>query len=138
MLAICAVTCAIVAACSPPDDTVTIEEPEARQTFGAEDIRIASKLSLGSDSDQTDFAEVGRALACSIALDALSERLVQGGSLAPEVVQAFNQAQDIYTRRANAELAGQDAGEARETAEELMPDEGDRARLAIGCLRDLT
>ncbi|MBB3034354.1 hypothetical protein [Alteriqipengyuania lutimaris] len=131
-------TCAALTACSPPDDSMEIGEPEAQQTFGAEAKRIAGKLSLGSSGDQTELADVNRALACSLALESLSGRLMQGGGLAPEVIQAFNQAREIYTTRANVGLSAAEAEEARTAAEEVMPEESDRARLAIGCLRDLT
>ena len=129
--------CILPGGCSPPNDRTALEDAAGQQTFSAEDQRIARSLSLGNEAAVQGVANVDRSMACSVALDTLRERLFKETSLAPEVIQAFNQAQQIYADRASAGLTSQDVAEARAAAEDAIPDEGDRARLAIGCLRDL-
>ena len=127
----------ILSACSgapaPPDQ----QPKESARAFTEEDRRIARKLSVGTGSLTTASPE-GRALLCVLGLDAISEQLMASGALSPEQRRAFIEARDIYRRRAAAGYSdAAKLAEAQRAAERDFPGSGDRARLAIACLRDM-
>lgn len=95
-------------------------------------------LSIGTSSLQNASPE-GRALLCEMSLNAIADQLKASGALSAQQRQAFDRARDIYRRRAIAGYG--ETGklqEARQAAERDYPGRGEKARLAITCLRDLS
>lgn len=125
-------------ACSNDSDTAAKPRQNARSnSFTAEDKRIARRLSIGTAS-LAEASVGGRAVLCGLGLEAIDSRLKSSGALSPQQGQAFDRAREIYRRRAIAGYpSAADVAEARRRAELDYPTTGDRARLAITCLRDL-
>ena len=110
-------------------------ETSQRQTFTEEDKRVARLLSVGNDEIDESASPQYRATLCSLAFQAIEERM--RGALSDEQRQAFAQAQSLYDQRARAGISEEDAQLTRDEVETAYPDESDRARFAIGCLQDL-
>lgn len=134
----------LAAACSPPaavTQGASTDQP-ARQ-FGAEEKRAARALSIGNDPALVgDATPYDRALRCSIAFEALAKKFVEAGSGSGPQLRAIGQARALFDRRAGtlarqanrttAEMAGDRAKQA-----EAFPEGPERARAAIGCIRQL-
>jgi hypothetical protein len=125
----------MVGACSSNEAPEEKTETSQQRTFTEEDKRIARLLTVGSDEIDESASPQYRATLCSLALQAIEERM--RGALSDEQRQAFAQAQSLYDQRARAGISAEDAQLTRDEVETAYPDESDRARFAIGCLQDL-
>lgn len=128
-----------IAACSSPDETSeTRMTRKDSETFSAEDRRVAKALSLGGYELRASGNTYDKAVLCNVSLQALADRMRESGLLSAEQQRAFSQAQGVYTLRAGStgKSASQIAQDRREV-EAAYPDMNARARIAIGCLREL-
>lgn len=109
----------------------------SQANFSAEDKRIASRLSLGTGQLARASTE-GKALLCELGLEAIRARIQTSGALSADQLDAFEQAREHYHRLAvQGYGTAEKLAEARSRAEIDYPRTGDRARLAVTCLRDL-
>lgn len=130
MIALC-----MVGACSSNEAPTKNTKTSQQQTFTDEDKRIARLLSVGSDDIDESASPQYRATLCSLALQAIEERML--GVLSDEQRQAFAQAQSLYDQRARTGMSAPDQEQTRDEIETAYPDDSDRVRFAIGCLQDL-
>lgn len=132
-VALCALT-----ACSGTEAPTKTVAASKRQSFSAESKRVARSLSIGAERGNLKGSPQFRAALCSLALKVIEERLRQGVALSAEQERAFAQAQALYERRAAAGLTPDERQKTMSAVEAAYPEEGDRARFAIACLRDMT
>lgn len=127
----------MLSACS---DSVEATDPQSlsTQVFSSEDKRVANLLSIGQSNSDAEATPQYRATLCSLALAVINERVQASGALSEEQQRAFSEAQALFQRRATAGLSLEESGRTRKQIEERYPEPTDRARFAIGCLRDLT
>lgn len=127
-----------LSACSPPQvPAAPRQQAQAKMQFSDEDRRIARALSLGGGEIKKTRDPRFYATLCGLALASVAERMQNSTLLSAEQSRAFSQAQNIYARRA---ADGSTAAERQAVSKEVeadYPDPADRARFAIGCLRDL-
>lgn len=104
---------------------------------------LASALSIGNVMlPGEDRGPLAQALMCVVALDALGERLTTSDVMTSEMLRAFNMAQTFYMQRFeaaadNESISRADRAAARAEVEEVMGDDQQQGRIAIGCLRNL-
>jgi hypothetical protein len=125
-------------ACSAPAATPGREQQAQRQReFGEDDKRIARALSIGGGEVRAGKSPRFYATLCGLALASIAERMQDSGILTAEQSRAFAQAEALYARRAadGATRAERDAIQLE--IDTLYPEPGDKARFAIGCLREL-
>ena len=126
-------------ACSGLDDTEIVEDSiKPPSEFSAEHKRAALALSIGSDELTDPQDEEYKLVLCSVALEAIQEKIKESGLLTPEQQQAFDQARKSYEQRAVQGANPAEVAQTRSEIESLYPEVSDRARFAVGCLRDLT
>lgn len=113
-------------------------EVSAPQAFTEDDKRVARALSISSDDSQANVTPQYRAALCVLALKSIGELMNGGNLLSDEQQRAFTQAQSIYSRRASSGLSQIERERTFDDVEAANPNQRDRARFAIGCLRDLT
>lgn len=113
-------------------------EPENQRIYSAEDKRIAQLLSIGETAAQDSSSPRDQALLCSIALQSIANRLRQSGALSEAQLQAFAKAQNLYLKRAAIGRSATELATAKSAMETAHPESSERARLAIGCLRNLS
>jgi hypothetical protein len=124
---------ACYAANSQADQTKVTEQ----RAFAPEDKRVARVLSIGGqESTVNDSPQYGATL-CKLALETIESRMNGGGILTDEQQRIFAQAQSLYRQRASAGVSRETQEQTQNEVETAYPNEGDRARFAIGCLRDL-
>ncbi len=134
----------LLVACSSPEETTQTppgEEP-ARQ-FSAAERAAAQALSIGNRGTMPEAASpYEQALACSQAIESITERFRQSGALTEQQMQAVDQAKALYDRRAQllASQADRSADESptdpRDAAQD-SPAPREQALLAMGCLQEL-
>lgn len=133
--------CLLVAACSPPAESVADVREGAETRPTEADRRAARLLSLsnnGAAATASDPYEA--AIGCVVAIDALNSQVAASSSLDDEQKRALAVARSFYERRAS------DAGEktraqiARdiEAAKVETDDRKQRLLTALSCLRELT
>ncbi len=118
------------------DDAGTVQKVENPVQFSAADKRIAAKLSIGENQLEKVETPLDRALICDVALAALEERLRDSGIL--DAAQQTMLASLRQRYRNDARIAGgatADLDAAQENVKNTYPDESERARLAVSCLR---
>ncbi|NTZ43412.1 hypothetical protein G7A66_10030 [Altererythrobacter sp. SALINAS58] len=128
-----------LSACSLAEPEV--EEPgfTATKTFSQGDKEIAKVLSIGSSNLEVAAGPYQKALLCELAVQTITNQLSSGEALAGEQRTALKQVQAIYSQRVSA--SGEDEAQINRDRREIelaYPDVKQRARLAIGCLRELT
>lgn len=127
-----------LAACSGGSESGTpAEEPAPARTFGPEERRIAGALSIGENYVSSSGSPQDQALLCDVALESLSDQLSGSRILTVDQQRVLDQARAFYRRRGEVDRSPAETVEARRTLTETHPERGERARLAIGCLRDL-
>ena len=126
----------LVSGCSSNEVPVEKTGTSQQQTFSDEDKRIARLLSVGNDAIDEFATPQYRATLCSLALEAIEERM--RGALTDEQRQVFAQAQNLYDQRARVAMSAEDERLTRDEIETAYPAESDRARFAISCLQELT
>ena len=125
----------VLGACS--SDSTPVENIEdQQQVFSEDDRRVARALSVGTNDLNTSLSPQFRATLCSLALEAIEERMQ--GALSEAQQQAFAQAQSLYRQRARAGVSQEERRTTLSEAEASYPDQSERARFAISCLQDLT
>ena len=128
---------ALVGACSPVSDQAERDELPLRTKFSDEDRRIARTLSVGSNSIRGDASPQYRAMVCNLALATIADRMRVSGVLTQEQQKAFAQAQSLYRRRSEAGLSMEERDQLQSDVEATYPNDSDRAKSAIECLRDM-
>lgn len=106
-----------------------------QKTFTAEDKLEAQSLSISADRTSENSSVQYRAILCSLALEAIEERMRD--MLTGEQQQAFAQAQSLYSRRAKIGLSEQQHEETMREVEAAYPNQSDRSRFATSCLRKI-
>ena len=125
----------MLTACSAATD---VEEQQPSQAeFRAEEKRVAQALSIGRNVERTDATPQYEAMLCNLALEAIGERLENTDLLTSEQIEVFEKAKAIYQNRASVGLTTEESEKTRNDVEAAYPQTKDRARFAIGCLRDL-
>ena len=126
-------------ACSGKADVASEQSGAGNQrVFSADDKRIARLLSIGETGVKAGGSPQDQALLCDIALQSIADRLRQSGALSAVQMGAFDKAQSLYRTRAAAGRTPAQLASARSAMETAHPEASERARLAIGCLRDLS
>lgn len=113
------------------------EPPVTKRTFSDEDKRVARALSVGSEIQTGNVTPQYEAQLCSLALGAIAERLRDSGSLSAQQLEGFERARNVFRQRAATGLSPEEREKTRNDVEAAYPDQSDRARVAIGCLRKL-
>ena len=125
--------------CAGPDPAKIEEEGNReQQTFSVEDKRIARALSIGGDELIDSQEPVYKAMLCSMALEAIEVKMEGSGLLNAEQQELFAGTRRIYASRAEEGLSTAETGDIRRRIELQYPDASDRARFAVGCLREFT
>lgn len=135
---------ALLQGCSEPQEAAQVPEPGAQSVhhFSEEDQLAARALSISNrGAVQESDTPYAHALACSSAIEALTDRLRQSDTLTAEQLRVVEQAKAVYDRRARLLRTQMEAANpaARETLQQI-PEEippGGRALQAIGCLQKL-
>ena len=130
------VTLGVLGACSADSTPVEKTDVPQQPVFSEEDRRVARALSVGSNDLSPSLSPQFRAALCSLALEAIEERLQ--GSLSEEQRQAFAQAQSLYRQRARAGVSQEERRSTLSEVEASYPEQSERARFAISCLQELT
>ena len=130
-------TAIALTACSVSDSQQEQEQSLTRQEFTAEDKRVARVLSIRDQTASRGATPQYTAALCSLALAVIGDRLAESDLLSSQQTEGLKQAQDLYRRRATAGLSDQERKKMRSDIEAAHPEPSDRARFAIGCLRDL-
>lgn len=128
----------LLGACSSADAPEANRDMSSQKVFTADDKRIATALSIGGEDNVPDASPQYRATLCSLALESIADQMQRGGILTDEQQQAFASAQSLYSRRAAANTSSEERAQLLKDVETNYPNRSDRARFAIGCLRDLT
>lgn len=127
-----------LSACSAVSDVQQKQERSVkRYDFSEEDKRIARALSIGSEVHKSNAPPQYEAALCNLALATIAEQLRNSDLLSAQQLKAFEQAQSVYRRRAAAGLSPEEREKTRNDVEAAYPDHSDRARFAMGCLREL-
>jgi hypothetical protein len=136
----------LLPSCSSEADTAAAPTGAGAPEFSQPDKIAARALSL-SNAGSAERAESPRAQAvlCSQALEGLSVRLRDSGTLNEMQLQALGQAKAVYDRRirgvgnepARAGGGSSALEQAIEEEEEGEANPAEQARVAIGCLQDL-
>jgi len=122
--------------CSGQSDVATKSTAQVeRRVYGTDEKRIARLLSIGETGAKVNASPQDQALLCDIALQSISDRLKQSGTLSAMQVRAFTQMQTLYRQRAAAGRSAAQTTTARHDLEAAHPDMAERTRLAIGCIR---
>lgn len=137
------VVLAACAACSPrgaPIDTDAIST--SAHQYSATDKAAARALSIGNRSGLADSSgPYDHALLCILAIQTISDRYRDSGALDPSMKAAMQGVSAIFEQRARqAAPSGSEAGDLDRRLRELdlkYPDETSRARMALGCAREL-
>ena len=138
-------TAILLAGCSAPPEAkgdAAFEESAAR-TYGAEDKRIASLLSLGNGSElDEEGSPYDQALTCKAAYDDVVRRFDDPASLPAEQRRAMEIAGSVFEKRlaSFAAAAGKSPADIRRETRErnaLGAGTGANARILISCLRKL-
>lgn len=127
----------MLTACSISTDAPEQRQSAAPKIFSVEEKRIARALSIGGNDIDASAAPQYQATLCSLALAAINDRLRNSGALSAEQQQALRQAQAHFQRRSTTGLSLEERSQTRKEVETAYPEPADRARFAIGCLRDL-
>ncbi|MFA9199711.1 MAG: hypothetical protein ACEQR8_00790 [Cypionkella sp.] len=135
---------AALAGCAPASEQKgggAFDAANAR-TYGADERRIAARLSLGNGSElNSDDSPYTQAVMCRAAFDSVAERLQQTGALGADQVRAMETAKGLFESRlaSLARAAGKSeqtvASDLRERA--AQSDAAASARVLVGCLRRL-
>lgn len=123
------------AACTDSKDAQAPQPPSGVPNFTTEDKRVARALSVGTGS-LVQASPEGRAVLCTLALETVRPQMQASGALSGPQRQAFAQAIEVFRDRAARGYG--DPGklaEARRRAEIDYPGAGDRAKMAVACLR---
>lgn len=130
--------------CSQAPDAPGITAAPAEPTsFTAEDKRAAQALSIGSGiSLAGGVSPYDKALRCSLAFGELSARFENLGATADQQSRAMAQAKAMFDQRLEraAAQAGRTARQITADRAKLdaeLPEGGERARMAIACIREL-
>ena len=138
-----ALTLALAACSSPQDDGQTAVREQPVQTFSVAERAAAQALSIGNRGTVPEAAgPYEQALACSHAIEFITERFGESGALTDQQVQAVEQVKAVYDRRARTlgNQAGRSAEEIRadlRDAAEESPEPREQALQAMGCLQQL-
>lgn len=127
----------LLAACSVESETVQNEVYSQDKSFSDEDKRIARALSLGDAGNVGTGTPQYQATLCLLALNSIEDRLLESGILTVEQQRAFSKARDLYGRRSKTGVSKDAQEKNLRDVEAAYPDAANRARFAIGCLRDL-
>lgn len=124
-------------ACSASNAPSGSADTTPRRNFSAEDKRVARVLSIGGEDRSADVSPQYRAALCSLALESVQDRMQGGGLLTNEQQRIFAQAQSLYKQRATIDLSPEEQEQTLSEVETAYPNQSDRVRFAIGCLREL-
>lgn len=109
---------------------------ETRGAFTAEDKRIAKRLSVSEGANQGGESPQRRALACSVAIATLEERVGTTDIFTQDQRATLTRLKDTFYRRATVNLSQDQISILRREVDEVYSDQSAKARLAIGCIRD--
>lgn len=111
---------------------------EEQKIFDEADREIAAKLSIGGNQLEKAETPLAKAVMCELALATLQDRLRASGAINAEQLAAFEQIRESY-RESAQQAAGSSEGlaAARRDVETAYPDESERTRLGVACLRNL-
>lgn len=129
----------VLTACSVSEKD-QVQEQELFPTsheFSAEDKRVARVLSLGNEIARDNSTPQYKAVLCTLALAEIKDRMGESNLMSSQQSEAFAKVQNVYRRRASVGLSGQEREKLRSDVEADHPEQRERARFAIGCLRDL-
>lgn len=126
-----------LSACSSEANVSTDDPVLAQRVYGEEDKRVAKALSIGGDDTPKDESPQYRAMLCNLALSSIKDRMFGSGVLSEQQQRAFSQAHALYLRKAEEGLSKAELHQNRISVQTTYPEGVDRARIAIGCLRDL-
>ncbi|KNH02776.1 hypothetical protein J121_1187 [Qipengyuania citrea LAMA 915] len=98
---------------------------------------MAQALSIGRNVERADATPQYEAMLCNLALEAIGERLENTDLLTSEQIKVFEKAKAIYQNGAGVGLTTEEREKTRSDVEAAYPEAKDRARFAMGCLRDL-
>lgn len=127
----------LMGACSSADVPKANGDMSYQKEFTADDKRVAKVLSIGGEDSIPDASPQYRATLCSLALESIADRMLGEGILTNEQQEAFTSAQSLYSRRAAANASVEERAQLVSDVETSYPNRSERARFAIGCLRDL-
>jgi hypothetical protein len=125
----------MLTACSAATDIQ--EQQPSKAEFSAEDKRVAQALSIGRNVERVDTTPQYEAMLCNLALEAIGDRLENTDLLTSEQIEVFERAKALYRDRAGVGLTTEEREKTRNDVEAAYPETKDRARFAMGCLRDL-
>lgn len=125
-------------ACSPIEKAAGDDTTSFTGDFTSEEKRIARALSIGGNDIRKAHPPQYSAILCSLALAAIEERMQSADLLSAQQQHAFAQAKELYRNRAVAGISQEEFERTQADVENAYPDERDRSRFAIGCLRDLS
>ena len=128
----------LLSACSADKTSKANGDMLNGQAFTAADKRVARTLSIGGEDSIPNASPQYRAALCSLALESIADRMRGGAILTDEQQRAFAQAQSLYTRRAAAGVSREEREQLLSDVEVSYPNQSDRAKFAIRCLRDLS
>lgn len=128
----------IMSGCSYEETPNSGHQVREFETFGPDDKRAAQMLSIGRQDKHGNASPQYQAALCSLALASIKDRLREGGLLTGEQQRAFSKAQILYNKRAAKGISEEESEINLTDVEAAYPNDSDRARFAIGCLRDLT
>ena len=111
---------------------------DSQLNFSAEEKRIARRLSIRNDVIQDDTTAQFQAERCRLSLATIQVQMQNSGMLSAEQQRVFKQAQNLYRRRAEAELSSEEYEKTLADVKAKYPELSDRVPLAIACLRNLT
>jgi hypothetical protein len=98
---------------------------------------VAQALSIGRNVERVDTTPQYEAMLCNLALEAIGDRLENTDLLTSEQIEVFERAKALYRDRAGVGLTTEEREKTRNDVEAAYPETKDRARFAMGCLRDL-
>lgn len=137
-MALCALALSLSACSNSADKQAQGRLVQPNAGFTEEDKRIAQLLSVSGDALRSGQTPEFQALACSAALTTLQQKAVDGQMLSDEQEAVLRRFQGEYYRRATASLSGDEIAKLQQEVDAEYPEQSDRARLAIGCIRDIT
>lgn len=127
-----------LSSCAPSSPAHKVAEKTAPQaTFSAEDRRIARALTVGAADVGAQATPRVYEMTCVLALDTVEGILDNRGLVTAEQDAVFKRAREVYWRRATTKLPQQDVAKLQSDVEARNPEPEGRARLAVGCLREL-